>query len=205
MICDIHGKIFSIVALLLLSSCAQRTNESFEEKEETTTKAIRVAEKTIAATTTLRDSLSEEMLEENLFGKFFNDRAEFFIVKNPKMKVYGSDVEAMTLYYIDGVLCKTKYKLKVNVAPQLINAFGKFKILGRDSLNTAVLKNEKVLVGKNTKHINANLTNYEMTWLRDDKFFVLDVNETYGSNYFELSEKLLDYDSRLRSVDIIFG
>ncbi len=197
-------RILYLSALPVLSSCTKHSEKLFESTEKEQESVDASAENVIFQSNALRDSISEEMLEENLFGRFFNDRAEFFIVKNPKMSIYGSRVESQTFYYIDGILCKTKYRLAQNIAPQLINAFGKFKILGRDSLNTSVLKNEKVLIGEKTKHINTSLTNYEMTWVRGDKYFVLYVNETYGNNYFELTEKLLDYETRLKSVDVIF-
>ncbi len=194
---------YCLIALVFFA-CSKPAQKESQDLAEVPALKVK-ANSSLALDSARIDSLSEAQLEENLFGRFFNDRAEFFIIKNPKMKIFGSPVQSMTLYYIDGVLCKTKYNLDQNIAPQLINAYGKFRIQGRDSVNTLILHSEKVLVGTQAaKHMNEKLNHYEMLWRRNDKYFLFHADETGAQKLYELVEKMLDYDARLRSVDIIF-
>jgi hypothetical protein len=188
--------------VLIACACSRPAAEMAERDKLPPAQVVKMAPATSVRPDSVKlDSFSEEELEKNLFGRFFNDRAEFFVIKEPNMKILGSSVRAMTLYYIDGVLCKTKYELVENIAPQLINAYGKFSIMGRDSINSNLLRHEAVLVGDKAKHLNPGLDNYNMVWNRNDKYFIFHADETYGHHYFELVEKMLDYESRLRHAD----
>lgn len=188
--------------ILVAGACSRPTADVTMKDKEMPAEVLKTASVASVRPDSVKlDFLSEEELEKNLFGRFFNDRAEFFIIREPKMKIFSSSVRAMTLYYIDGVLCKTKYELVENIAPQLINAYGKFSIFGRDSINSNLLRHEAVLVGDKAKHLNMKLDNYNMVWKRNDKHFIFHADETYGHHYFELVEKMLDYDTRLRLAD----
>lgn len=79
--------LFRSATLAVLVSCEKDSEKSSQSITEKQAEVVAAPVKTTFQNATLRDSVSEEMLEENLFGKFFNGRAEFFIVKNPKMKV----------------------------------------------------------------------------------------------------------------------
>jgi len=82
------------------STAAQQTR-NFDNKE--------VPEKLLTLNTPPTATSTQEDIEENLFGKFFCDRAEFYVIKNPQNEVYATRPESITLFYLDGELRQTKY------------------------------------------------------------------------------------------------
>lgn len=198
------------ILFFMLCACdSWRTNKSVTESELARNGSSQIVPSGMLEVDTavvLKDLETEtNLLEEHLFGKFFNDRAEFYIIKNPDNKMFHSDIEKITLYYIDGILCKTRYDLDRAVAEALVDNYGSFKIMGLDSVNTRIVKSGDVLRSETglTK-LNSELNNFEMTWRKRDKVFVYRHVDNDSVRQFTFVEKLDDYDRRLRSVDIIF-
>jgi len=55
-----------------------------------------VPKQLLALNTKLISSSNEGDIKENLYGKFFYDRAEFYIIKNPKNKIHSSSIKSIT-------------------------------------------------------------------------------------------------------------
>jgi hypothetical protein len=204
-----YNKWLIVSILYLFCSCDIRTGKVEYDKSKVNNDGLKSEKGRIIPnsllevdTTTLNTSHQyTELLEENLFGRFSNDRAEFYIVKKPGNKMFTSNVQKITLYYIDGVLGKTKYELDESISTALIENYGSFKIMGLDSLNKAIIKERHVLQEVDGLHsLNSNINNFEMTWQKKGKVFSYCEVRNDSIHQFVFIEKLGDYNSRLRSV-----
>lgn len=138
----------------------------------------------------------------NLYGKFFNERAEFFIIENPQNKLHDTGVKSITLYYLDGQLGKTKYILQQNVADKLIECYGSFKISAHDSKNRDILKSGKVLVKTDEDiELNHELDNYQLTWTSGNNKIVYKVNVNDKQETYRYVEKRSTYEQNFREIE----
>lgn len=138
----------------------------------------------------------------NLYGKFFNERAEFFIIENPQNKLHDTGVKSITLYYLDGQLGKTKYILQQNVADKLIECYGSFKISAHDSKNRDILKSGKVLVKTDEDiELNHELDNYQLTWTSGNNKIVYKVNVNDKQETYRYVEKRSNYEQNFREIE----
>ena len=124
------------------------------------------------------DSLSGDDLDENLFGKFYGDRAAFYIIKNPGYKIFGENIKSITLFYLDGNLFKTKYIMENNITDRLINKYPRFSFRGFDERNRELMGVEKIFYKEDKKwFLNKHLTNYDIHWLIGNYEMRMRVNE----------------------------
>lgn len=138
----------------------------------------------------------------NLYGKFFNERAEFFIIDNPKNKLHHTKVKTITLYYLDGQLGKTKYILEQDAATRLIECHGSFKISAYDDKNREILKSGKVLVRKGEDiTLNQELDNYQLKWTSGNHIIVYKVNLHDEQETYRYVEKRDTYEQNFREVE----
>lgn len=138
----------------------------------------------------------------NLYGKFFNERAEFFIIDNPKNKLHNTAVKSITLYYLDGQLGKTKYILEHDAAERLIKCYGNFKISAHDNKNREILTSGKVLIRKGEDIVlNQQLDNYELKWTSGNNIIVYKVNLNDEQETYRYVEKRNTYEQNFREVE----
>lgn len=138
----------------------------------------------------------------NLYGKFFNERAEFFIIENPKNKLLDIEVNSITLYYLDGQLGKTKYILGQDAAKKLIECYGNFKISAHDKKNRDILKSEQVLVKNGDQLVlNPALDNYKLKWISDNNTIVYEVNAHDRHETFRYIEKRNTYEQNFKEIE----
>lgn len=150
----------------------------------------------------LNDTLRNYELGKNLYGKFFKQRAEFYIVENPNKTIYNKPVKTITLYFLDGTLAKTRYELEEDISDDLIHSYGTFTIKGYDTLTRGLFKREKIISVKDQKKIlNKNLTNYELRWDLETKFVYARVDKSSRKKRFEYIESLKDYSNKFRQVE----
>jgi hypothetical protein len=141
-------------------------------------------------------------LEENLFGKFYGERATFYIIPDPGTEMYDKPVRSITLYYLDGKHSKTKYVLEDNIVDDLINDYRKFNIRGIDEKNRQLLKTEKIYSRKHKRWaLNARLDNYEIQWTLGNTRARMRVNENDSLTAYEYSVRDLDYEKRLARIE----
>lgn len=138
----------------------------------------------------------------NLYGKFFNERAEFFIIENPTNKLHDTEVNSITLYYLDGQLGKTKYLLQHNVANKLIECYGNFKISAHDDKNRDILKSGKVLIktGEDIS-LNQQLDNYQLSWTSGNNMIVYKVNINDKQETYKYVEKRSTYEQNFKEIE----
>src|SRR6186997_2290926 len=154
---------FLLICLAQLS--CEKDSEKEEKQQELDPAKIKKSEKNVSERF-LRidgtlDTLRQYELGKDLFGKFFQERAEFYIIENPNKTIYNHPVKSITLYFLDGKLSKTKYELEADISDDLIHSYGTFTIKGYDSITRRVFKTEKIVERVNNKKIlNKNLISY---------------------------------------------
>lgn len=139
--------------------------------------------------------------DENLFGKFYNDRIEFHIIDEPDIQLHEAEVSKITLYYIDGVLCRKKYELDRAIADELVIKYG---AVSYKSLNHATdsLAREMgiVLSSANGNRFNPYLKKYRLRWKLSDMsiYFLHEEDSTAVINQY--IEEMVEYRQLYKSV-----
>lgn len=198
--------IFIAIGIVALISCEK---DQPQEETHTSSKEIKKSEKNVPERF-LRidgktDTLRNYELGKNLFGKFFSARAEFYVIENPNKTIYNQPVKSITLYFLDGMLAKTKYELEEDISDDLIHSYGNFTIKGYDSLTRHLFKTEEILALKDHKRtLNKNLRNYELKWELDSKFIYTRVNKSAIKKRFEYIETLKEYESKFKRVENMY-
>ncbi len=195
--------IVGLIAILPLVSCEK---SSVKEEVVSETEQIKKSEKNISERF-LRidgrtDTLRNYELGKNLFGRFFRQRAEFYIIENPNKTIYNRPVKSITLYFLDGTLAKTKYELEEDISDDLIHSYGTFTIKGYDTLTRSLFKREKIVTVKDRKKVlNKKLTNYELKWDLDSKLVYTRVYKGPRKKRFEYVEALKGYTSKFKQLE----
>jgi hypothetical protein len=197
--------VFFFIGISFVACEKERTKEEEQEAELEITKSEKnVPERFLRIDGTL-DTLRHYELGKDLFGKFFRERAEFYIIENPNKTIYNHPVKSITLYFLDGKLSKTKYELDADISDDLIHSYGAFTIKGYDSITRRIFKTEKVIDKVNNKKIlNKNLINYELKWEMSSKFIYTRVDKSGPKGRYEYIESLKTYDSKFRGVERAF-
>lgn len=199
---------FALIGILTLTCCEQSKtdslladNHSFSSNTAKNLNNKEIPESLLELETQSRAETTQENIDENLFGKFFCDRAEFYIIKNPQYEIYYAKPESITLYYLDGKLLQTKYILSNDIATNLIRNLGNFKITGLDSKNREIITHSNVIV-KTEKGIilNAELNNYEIKWAFGEKEISYRVNAGLNDKFFYI-EKVKDYNKEFKAIE----
>jgi hypothetical protein len=147
------------------------------------------------------DTLRNYELGKDLYGKFFRERAEFYIIEEPNKTIYSRPVKSITLYFLDGMLAKTKYELDDDISNELIQSYGNFTVRGYDTLTRRLVKSKKIIdVIDNRKVLNKRLINYQLMWNLDSKFIYTRVDKSGPRKRFEYIESLKEYETKYRSV-----
>ncbi len=195
------------ITFLLFISCS-------DEKEET--KAT-VVEEEIAPESTVKKKVvfpeNWSYLERKfmpiakLHGKFFQDRIEFHIVKQPNLTLFKSQVEELTFYHIDEELGKKKFLMQSDISSDLMDTYGSFKLKPLDSLTKVTAQAGPIILRENgQRFLNEDLTRYELKWEKKDKIIRYQVStDTSGSRSFTLSEEIPDYSFVFNSVEYGIG
>lgn len=202
---------FALLALLCLFSCKERAETGEVEKiqldsikqalmpnQEVRAKGLA---KTVKTDSGSNDSINIT-IEENLFGTFFGDRMEFFVVHDPENLIHGAKIKTVTFCYLDGELCQSKYVLESDISDKLIRAHGSFRIRGFDFRDRSVISGRRVMVNYGTgQELNRDLHNYELTWVLGDRHVKMRVNRRTADQPFEYTEQLADYHLLFKSIE----
>ena len=197
--------IFLAICLTFVSCEKEPAKEEQQDPDLEITKSEKnVSERFLRIDGTL-DTLRQYELGKDLFGKFFQERAEFYIIENPNKTIYGHPVKSITLYFLDGKLSKTKYELDAEISDDLIHSYGTFTIKGYDSITRRVFKTEKIVDRvDNKKVLNKNLVNYELKWEMSSKFIYTRVDKSGPKVRYEYVESLKNYDEKFKGVERAF-
>ncbi len=141
--------------------------------------------------------------QEHLYGKFFEDRAEFYIVENPDLYVSDALVNRLTLYFIDGTLCKKKYELDTDISQELMKAYGGFRFKALNDTTYKLSREEKIVVKSDSgSFINDSFNRYQMKWEDEGVAIKYLVFKDTTAGQLELVEELLSYKDLLRAAEL---
>jgi len=194
--------------IILLATCGSCRMEEQQAKVDAEVKEVKKSEKNIPERF-LRidgtvDTLRSYELGNHLFGKFFRQRAEFYVIENPNKTLYNHPVRSITLYFLDGMLAKTKFDLENDISDDLINSYGAFTIKGYDTITRKLLKTEKVVEARQDKKVlNKNLINYQLKWDRGTKFIYARVDKSRLKRRFEYIEAIKDYNEKYKKAEAL--
>ena len=194
------------ICVALVVSCEKEPDKEAAQgpNHEITRSEKNVSERFLRIDGTL-DTLRQYELGKDLFGKFFQERVEFYIIENPNKTIYNHPVKSITLYFLDGKLSKTKYELDADISDNLIYSYGSFTIKGYDSITRRLFKTEKIINRVNNKKIlNKNLINYELKWEMSSKFIYTRVDKSRPKPRFEYIESVKNYDAKFKGVERAF-
>ena len=139
---------------------------------------------------------------EHLFGKFFNDRAEFFIIENPSNTLYQSAISSITLFHLDGRLQQTKYVVQENIESKLLQHLGPCKIIPLDSVSKMVATTQKIVNSVNNKwEVNPLLSQYELKWIEEDRMIRYRVNKNQTKESFIYIECSKNYTQEMQEIE----
>lgn len=132
--------------------------------------------------------------ERQLHGKFFQDRAWFYVVEKPELYISNTEVTELTLYFIDGVLCKKKYLLTEDISSALMKSYGGFKFKSLNHRTRDITKKEKIVM-KTAKgnQLNEKLERFEMKWDADETLIRYHLSKDSLQSTIFLEEELSSY------------
>lgn len=189
----------------MLTSCEKELQKTSEEDTEELTPVVKskknISERFLRIEGKV-DTLRHFALGKDLFGKFHKQRFECYIIENPNRTLYSRPVKKVTLYFIDGILSKTRYELDEDISDDLIQSHGEFTIQGYDTLTRSLFQSENIIQQVNHKKVlNKNLTNYRLKWIRESKVMYSRVDKTAPKKRFEYIETIKDYEARYRAAE----
>jgi hypothetical protein len=217
---DLFGKILYNSLLMavisgLLFACEQKQGEPVNlrtekgQKETFSKSGLNQQEVpqellTLAADTSTEEKQSTRTTipKENLYGKFFDERAEFYIIKEPQNTIYQTKVKKLTLYYLDGELSQTRYILEDDIIHHLIKQHGTFGISGHDLKNQELIRSKQILINTPEGQVfNKALDNYQITWQIDQKLIRYRVNKNEPENQYNYLERIKDYKKTFSEIE----
>ncbi|HCX22856.1 MAG: hypothetical protein CMB80_29735 [Flammeovirgaceae bacterium] len=144
-----------------------------------------------------------QVSQEHLYGKFFDERAEFYIVEKPELYVSDALVNRLTLYFIDGTLCKKKYELDTDISQELMKSYGGFRFKALNDTTYKLSREEKIVIKSDTGNvINDAFNRYQMRWEDDGVAIKYMVFKDTIAGQLELVEELLAYKELLRAAEL---
>ena len=193
-----------LLAILAASACTHQPAKKQIEKAEQKAEVKRVIPPPEeAASYQLSTTESRQWLEDYRFGKFFQERAEFFVIQDTKSKIFETRISTIIMYYLDGVHCQSRFILTENVADKLIAQYGTFTITPLDENNKRVLTEASVMINENgKKRINPELTHYELLWKLPSKYIRLHVDKDNPYEPYVYSEHVPDYHRLFRELEL---
>ncbi|MEP2025251.1 MAG: hypothetical protein ABJH98_15655 [Reichenbachiella sp.] len=139
--------------------------------------------------------------DENLFGKFYDDRIEFHIIEKPDIQIYNAGVNKVTLYYIDSVLCKKKYELDRPIPDELAKTYGKLSYKSLNQATDSLARNMGIVLrSESGNRLNPYLKKYQLKWKVDEKVIYFRHLEDSLSTTNLYIEELKEYRRLFNSV-----
>ncbi|MFY0606288.1 MAG: hypothetical protein JXR10_06205 [Cyclobacteriaceae bacterium] len=140
--------------------------------------------------------------KEHLFGRFFQDRTEFFIIENPELYIANAPVTQLTLYFVDSVLSKKKFDLSADIGHELIKSYGGFKFKGLNAQTIETSKKDKIMLKTSEgTFVNEKLSRYQMKWDKDPLRIRYVVTKDSTTSSYQLIEELEAYKSLFRQAE----
>lgn len=193
--------------IILLSNCENKESKTGTSPAVTQSNIVKldgqqVPDRLLTLNSASNLDVLKGSVSGNLFGKFFCDRAEFYIIKNPQNNVFSARANSIVLYYLDQQLRQTKYILSDDIVTQLVNSLGNFSITGLDKKNSKIIQARQV-VSKTEQgwEFNSELDNYELEWTYGDKQIKYIASPHHFEGPFVYLEKVKDYEKEFKALE----
>lgn len=112
----------------------------------------------------ISDQGAEERISpEDLFGKFYDERATFYVITDPGLFIGDAPVSRLTLFFVDDELMKKKYELEKDIHQDLIRIYRNFSFVPLNA-NSRQLADTETPVVKEQKTINPLFDHYRLIW-----------------------------------------
>lgn len=203
-----HLKPYSAFLLVLLTvvqfACKDDAKESVSSSNNSDSLSLKAESAQKEVIFSLNAPLENFNLDQRfLHGTFYNDRAHYYIIKRPNMNIFGSQVDEVTLYFVDSVLARTSYTVHDNISNRMINSLGKFKIKALNDSTRIRLKEEKVVTRENGWYrLNPNLDFYQLIWNRKESDIMFKVHKPEkGELAFSFIEEMNYYKDAIQYID----
>lgn len=192
--------------LIVLSACQISDKEEHQQKTPESKKPISERYRKTTKKKTLfgiTDSLSDFSFNEDfLFGKFHSDRVEFHILEQPGLKLFNTNVEKLTLYFIDGYLCKKKYEMAQDISKNLIVKHGKFKVQPLNWQTRDFVKAfPELILNQKEKVLSDSLSNYRLSWEVRKKTVKYIVEKKSSASSYHYIEEFPKFKSLYKAVE----
>lgn len=197
---------YAFLLLLVLSACQVSDKEESHKKitssPNSAKRSFRKTEKK-EALFGITDSLSDFSFQEDfLFGKFHNDRVEFHILEQPGLKLFSTNVDKLTLYFIDGYLCKKKYELAQDISKNLILKHGKFKVQPLNWQTRDFVKAfPELILNQKERVLSDSLSKYRLSWEVHKKTVKYIVEKKPSSSSYHYIEEFPKFKSLYKAVE----
>ncbi|MCZ8355199.1 MAG: hypothetical protein O9340_10715 [Cyclobacteriaceae bacterium] len=194
-------KVFSILILLSFSCTKEKLKDDVDVKHPKQINDESLSVIIENDSTQIIKTKTRDELYKNLYGRFFCDRAEFYVIEDPSIILYKTKPKSVTHYYLDGELKQTKYEFSTNIIKQLVKDFGSFKIVGFDEKNKSIITGQQVLVNNgNVRTLNPSLDNFEVRWIVGDQEIRYRVNSSTPSKY-TYTERNINYEKEFIAIE----
>lgn len=199
--------LFYLVCIGALAACDVPDKPENAGRNKLSEPDIAIERVTINDSDLVLNSTAEQTsltLDDHLFGKFFYDRAAFYVLSNPDKSIYGSSIKSLVLCYLDGELAQLKYETKDNITDKVINEHGnsEFKITACDDANKKILQAENVITRVNGKlAFQKKLTNYQLRFYHSNVEIIIRVDN--GQYYY--FERTKNYRLKFYQVETSRG
>jgi len=196
-----------LLICILSMACSNSRDQKFEEltQNEAESSTIEIQkiptemEKLLFQSLELGNFKSIEKREQDLFGKFYDGRSEYYIIDDPYIYLGSSSVNQLTLYFVDEKLYKKKYAIQKDISSELIQRYGSFNFSAFrvDSTdNLEILHREKGVYS-----INPEYHRYRMMWLENGLLITYEVELDSISPKYVLHEELVDFRRQIARID----
>ena len=187
---DVVKSLALIVFCFLLWNCSAPQKEPDEVIKVEEVAEVAEGPRTAVASTIPTYKLEFSSLELNMpladldqrvfkhYGEFFTKDFTIFQLDRVDYLAESHYIDQINLYFIDSALVKIQAFLREDKSSDLINQFGKAKIVVSDYYNRKLLETEKVLVNQGGKYkINENLNQFKFKWIRENADIEYELNE----------------------------
>lgn len=190
------------VAILCIECTApERAPQTENAPEEKSPKVASISQEAIVLEPNEAND-KRPVLDGHLFGKFFGDRAEFFVIQDSNSKIHDSQVKTIILYYLDERHCQSKYVLSDNICNVLIARYGRFSITPLDQENKKLLENSPIVIKQDGKtSLNNIFTRVELAWKLADKTIRFRLDRNSVDEEFVYTEHIPEYEDVFRGIE----
>ncbi len=209
-------QLLQLLALVtIITSCGSTVSNNDPDSPVSKSGAATKGRTTVRKTHTFETVNKELSLETNiteaqlrdfdLYGKFFDKRIQFYTLDNPNFSFSSSEVNFVSLCFIDSVLMRKRYSLESDISAVLIREFGNFTFRPTDSLSREALAAKKVSARNSGLYFGREkLINYQLKWKNETSTIIYKSYRSDTTMKYEFLEEVTAYKPIFREIERSF-